>query len=328
MDVQRLVLLTLAGSLSAGSLTSCTSVWNCNPGSETFKLDEDVTAATIDEIIEGWSYEDAESIDCSTVCSVKYREAKGWETGNVKACDFELDETVDLDAAEDDDVVGHVTCKGDGYEYMCEGRRPLGHVEDEGPRDSRAAYLSRCAHLEAASVQAFLQLAGQLQRWGAPSALVERCRAAGRDEARHTAAVLSLVPGVSAPVLSQEAIEDDLLQSALHNATEGCVHETWAAMGAVMKAKGAHDPAVRAVYRDIAVDEIRHAQLAWDLHDWFGAMLSDEDRATVQAAQAAALARLPQLAGRQAAMVPAELGLPEPRVACAMAERFAQGLAA
>ncbi len=235
---------------------------------------------------------------------------------------------MDLATAEGDDVVGHVTCTGDGFEFYCEGRRPLGHVEVAGRPRSLAAHLVRCAHLEAVSVEAFEELAAQLAGWGAPASLVARCRAAAADERAHAALVRALVPGMVIPVGATREAPRALEDVARHNAVEGCVHEAWAALLAHLKADRAVDPAVRATYAAIAADEARHAQLSWDVHAWLMGLLDLPARDRVRAAQAEALRRLSTVARAQAAVAPAVLGLPSADEAARAASDFARRLAA
>jgi hypothetical protein len=71
---------------------------------------------------------------------------------------------------------------------------------------------------------------------------------------------------VSAPV--QRSLE----QLAVENAVEGCVRETYGALLATWQARAAAEPRVRAMMAAVAVDETRHAQLAWDLDAWRNAV--------------------------------------------------------
>ncbi|MBA3392541.1 MAG: hypothetical protein H0T89_07855, partial [Deltaproteobacteria bacterium] len=70
----------------------------------------------------------------------------------------------------------------------CRGRRPPGFAL-AAPRDADpiARFYAEAAQLEAASVDAFEMLADELAHHGAPAALIERTRAAARDELRHAA---------------------------------------------------------------------------------------------------------------------------------------------
>jgi hypothetical protein len=97
--------------------------------------------------------------------------------------------------------------------------------------------------LEHASITAFVELAEQLGHHGAPAALVDRCRQAAADEARH----VELLVGLGAPRPTETPAptrEASLLAIALHNAVEGCVMETWAALLAADQAQRAPEPPV------------------------------------------------------------------------------------
>ncbi|MDC0670585.1 hypothetical protein [Nannocystis radixulma] len=112
-----------------------------------------------------------------------------------------------------------------------------------------------------------------------------------------------------------------LLAIAVENAVEGCVRETWAALVAAHQARWAAHPAVRSVYRTIAADEARHAELAWAIDSWLSGQLDADGRArVVQARRTAADALAAHLATATDAPELAALGLPAARVA---AELFA-----
>jgi hypothetical protein len=199
--------------------------------------------------------------------------------------------------------------------------------------DAIARSFAEAAQLEAASVVAFEQLAEQLEGWGgAPVALVERCRSAAQDEVRHAEIMRGFARrhGAEVPPVLQvaDASSSSLLEAALHNATEGCVSETWAALLAHHQAAHAEDPALRRAYATIAEDETRHAQLAWDLHAWFCSQLDAAGRAAVERARAEALSELWEMARAQADLAPAGLGLPERELAARTARVFARRLAA
>lgn len=177
------------------------------------------------------------------------------------------------------------------------GRRPEGF----SPRVARGEsellqYLGTMRSLEAASVPAFLRLATELREHGAPSALVARAEEAARDEVRHAAGFSRLraergatttddALGVPTTPRSLEAL-------AIENAVEGCVRETFGALVASYQATHATDPRVRRLFASIAEDELRHAELAWDVSEWLDAKLDDDGRARVREAEAGAAREL------------------------------------
>ena len=62
----------------------------------------------------------------------------------------------------------------------------------------------------------------------------------------------------------------------------------------MLKAKLATTKPLREVYSKIAEDEIRHAQLSWDLHIWFMSQLSLGQQQQVKAEQLKSLELLKQ----------------------------------
>ncbi|MCA9702034.1 MAG: ferritin-like domain-containing protein [Myxococcales bacterium] len=325
MDVRQALLLALA----TVPLGGCPSTWNCHPDEEDFSVDEAVSAAEIDEIIAA-GYTDQvswETVKCETVCDVVYNRVRGWQTAEIETCSLTLPENPDGTGAP-----GKVVCDGLGIEYYCKGRRPLGHVDrgDEDCSDALGRSLAAMAYLEAASVLAFEELAEQLRGWGGPEALIERCLAAAADERVHAEMMTALAEeqGARVPVVEEARSEPaDRLAVALHNAVEGCVHETFSALLAACYARRAHSPALRRAFARLADDETRHGQLAWDLHEWLRGQLEEDDRRMVDAARSRALDDLRER-GRVLAALPIELGPPTPAQGEALATAFAAALAA
>ena len=87
----------------------------------------------------------------------------------------------------------------------------------------------------------------------------------------------------------------------------------------------ATDAVIRSAFRRIAGDEVRHAQLSWDMHAWLITQLSQADQARVLAAQASAIA---VLRAAEAASEDALLGLPSSERSQDLQRRFADALAA
>jgi len=316
--------LLIAGTLAALS-SACPSTSNCDPPSETYEIDAVLTEADVVELLADWSFETREEITCEVACSYAYERDQSWVTGSTSSCTFSV---APDPGATPDAKVGSVQCQGTGYEYFCEGRRPLGHVAVDTDGRSLAAYLGRCAHLEAASVAAFEELAAVLEAAGAPQALVLRCRSAAEDERRHAALVGDLARdrGVEPPTPRRRPTTPTLAELALDNAREGCVLETWAALRAAWIAEHAHDPEIRQVYAQLAADEAEHAQLSWDLHQWLKGQIPEERRNAAESLLKGSLEGLPALALAQAEVSPPALGIP-PMLALRLAKRFASGLA-
>ncbi len=329
MRVRTAVLSTLA-LVPVLASTGCSSVWNCNPPEEDFSIDEPVTAKEVDALIEaGYSNQTRwETVECQTVCQRKYAAVRGWNASGVRTCELSLPENEDGTGK-----AGRVTCSGIGVEYFCEGRRPLGYAEidDELSDDPLGSSLAAMAHLEAASVLAFEELAAWLDAHQAPASLVQRCRAAADDERHHTRWLTRLAQerGVAVPVPTATGGRDaSPLEVAIHNAVEGCVHESFAALMAAVRAQRAADPRLRGVFAKITADEIRHGQLAWDLHAWLRGLLTEGETRAVDAAQRRALDALPGRARAQSSAPLAELGGLDGRHAERVADHYARRLVA
>ena len=194
--------------------------------------------------------------------------------------------------------------------------RPPGAATGQG---AGATWLARIAHDEAASVHAFRALARELAALGAPAQLLARVESAALDEVRHATVMSSLARTHGAQPTPPTCVSlpvRGLLEIAIENAVEGCVHETWAALSAAHQARRAVDPALRIVFAGIAEDEARHAELAWTIDAWLVDQLCAADRATVVAARDHAARELVTRLGT-AVDEPAilELGVPRARVA-------------
>ncbi|HWO22165.1 MAG TPA: hypothetical protein VNO30_25555 [Kofleriaceae bacterium] len=193
-----------------------------------------------------------------------------------------------------------------------EGRRPAGLVEPGRPaaQSAAGAWLARAAWLEAASIHAFVRLAGELEQHGAPPALVRWALLSAREEVRHAAAMARLAAcyGGRPPVPEVAPQAPRSLEAlAIENAVEGCVRETWGAVLAEWQARAAGDPRVRATFAAIARDEARHAALAWAIDRWARTQLDAVSCARVDAAHQAAATELASATDLSSAV----LGLPD-----------------
>ncbi len=263
---------------------------------------------------------------CEAACMELALELDGLELDTVERCIAEGDVQIDAPWSEENtevliDCDGTITRPG-----VCMGRRPQGHRESMQPVDSLGAWFAASAHLEAASVTAFAELADWLERRAAPGSLVSRCRDAADDEVMHAGmmARLAKLYGGSLEPVESDPPDDALRSVALHNAVEGCVHEAFAAITAAAQAQNAASPRLRDTFARIADDELRHGQLAWDLHAWFLDQLDEDGRAVVVHAQRRAFSELAHSARSNAAATPKALGWPTPDAAEAMARAFAE----
>lgn len=153
-------------------------------------------------------------------------------------------------------------------------------------------FFANAAHLEAASVHAFEQLAGELAAHAAPRALVRAALRSRADEIRHalaTARMARRFGGRPARPVIGERSPRALFDVALDNATEGCVRETFGALVATVQAGRARDPLVRRSLRAIAADETRHAVLSWAIDAWARRRLPSHLRRKLDEARRAAV---------------------------------------
>ena len=174
------------------------------------------------------------------------------------------------------------------------GRRPEGYVLASGATTSSLGdYFAVVAELEAASIDAFLILRDDLIQHGAPKNLVAGAERAARDEVRHARMTATVAKRNGATLKAPSTIarrsQRSLEEIAIENAIEGCVRETYGAVTAMWQAERAEDPTVRALMKRIAVDETRHAALAWSVTQWMKSQLSEDACARVDQAMRSAV---------------------------------------
>jgi hypothetical protein len=213
------------------------------------------------------------------------------------------------------------------------GRRPPGHCRMPVARTRSAlgVHFARSAQLEAASVPAFAQIAGELRQHGAPARLIAAAQRAQRDEIRHARSAARLARRFGAdPAAPRVAASKprSLAALALDNVSEGCVFETYAALEASHQALAARDPVVRRTLRSVAADELRHAAFSHALHAWLCTKLDARTRDELDLArrQAASRLRASLLAGQDAPSLIAIAGLPARSSALALHAELAKTL--
>ncbi|NOK36157.1 ferritin-like domain-containing protein [Corallococcus exercitus] len=228
------------------------------------------------------------------------------------------------------EVEDHVLEKGTGS--CAVGRRPVGlqGAVAGGCEDALGHYFAQTAHLEAASIHAFLRLREELALHGAEASLQDAALASAVDEVLHTEMTGRLARrfGATPPPPSVSAVPPRPLDAvALDNAVEGCVRETYGALVAHHQALHARDAEVREAMVRIAEDETRHAGLSWDIDRWVRSRLSAPEQESLREAQkrAVALLRAEVALPLDAALV-TEAGLPTPEVALALLDTLEQEL--
>lgn len=197
------------------------------------------------------------------------------------------------------------------YGQCLGGRRPAGlapfapfttlarasNGDQHAPNSRGAADFVHLYLLESAAVVAFSHLARELEERGAPLELIQRARDAAQDEVRHArlARERAYQAGAQEPLPEIEVEEHkprSLLDMALENAEEGYVRESFGAAQALLRAKWTTHPADQIFWSEIAVDELRHAELSRDLGEWLRSRLTEKQNKRVNQARARAYKNL------------------------------------
>jgi hypothetical protein len=141
-----------------------------------------------------------------------------------------------------------------------------------------------------------------------------RLRRAARDEIRHARTMRAEARrhgAAPAGIEVRRPAPRTLFELAVENAREGCVAETFAALVAHVQAARCSSPRAGRQFAQIAEDETRHAELAWDLHLAMRGELGDDDRSRLDGALLGFLDDLAVCPRLEACTVaPAELGMP------------------
>ncbi|MBM74796.1 MAG: hypothetical protein CMK59_05305 [Proteobacteria bacterium] len=245
----------------------------------------------------------------------------------VRLMDQNVEEVLSCDDAPIDGGA-EVTCTVMIQPY-CEGRfhdcvpKPL---PVEGSKDDQ--WLLRAAQSERASVQSFLLLAQELKNHGAPNFLITRLQQAAKEEIEHARMMQRLCQerGLSLPPLSEAAPQQrSLLEIAIENAVEGCVHERYAALQAHYQAYHVEDERLRVYFSKIAREETEHTALADDIHTWLMSRLTKSEQTMVmQKQQEAQSALIVYLQNRRA--IPT-YAVPNAKTAVDLATRLHQMVA-
>jgi hypothetical protein len=214
---------------------------------------------------------------------------------------------------------------------VCKGRAPAGTIEtDLSELNGIGGYLARMAHFEAASVEAFNQLARELVSIAAPARLVEQALQAAHDEVVHAETVSKLARrrGTTPPVPRiTMAPRRSIDQLAIDNAAEGCVREAFGALVGLYQSAHAAADDVRIAMAQVAEDEVAHASFSFELALHLNERIGSATRAKVREARDEAVAELLHQAFA-ADDVPFrdELGLPPADVLFELARGFQKTL--
>jgi hypothetical protein len=217
-----------------------------------------------------------------------------------------------------------LSCSGFcGVGRFPQGYAPVGDSTDVG------AYLALASQMECASAHAFDRFARELDLHGAPRHLVEQAERGIEQERQHANKMARLATRFGGEAISfTEAPMPTrpLRDVALENAVEGAVREGFGALLLAYQANHAEDSEVRRTFQQIADDEMKHAELAWDVVDWVDQQLDAHDRDAMHHALRVAAREV----GRDETRLPAEaqraLGLPSQRVMRELAEHWRAAL--
>lgn len=183
---------------------------------------------------------------------------------------------------------------------IVEGRRPVG-LEMPQPTPSPSghvvgAWLAQAACLEAASALAYARLARDLELYGAPERLVEGSARARLNELRHARIVGRLAERFGVRPVTPPPAEHlplrSLVDVAIVNIVEGFVRTTYGATAAEYRARSAGNAEVREVMQEIARDELRHAELAFDVAVWVEAEIDPVEGVWVESTMREAVVSL------------------------------------
>jgi hypothetical protein len=133
--------------------------------------------------------------------------------------------------------------------------------------------------MEHGSVVAFTRLTESVIALGAPAHLVEACLRAALDEVEHARRCFSVVTALAGKPRSPSAFEgllqvaprsiasvDQAVQRLVRGSMlDGALGEGVAAEVAIAAARSCRVPEIRCLLEQIAADERRHAELAWEI---------------------------------------------------------------
>lgn len=155
---------------------------------------------------------------------------------------------------------------------------PEAPAVDEALRAPLAAAWRDNGRTEHASVAAFARLSLDLMALGAPAWLVASAHADALDEVRHAEACFSLAAGFDGQAVSPAAFPAAvrartlpatrtlaLAVLAVDSLIDGALHEGVSARVVARLARTCPEPTIRALLKQIAVDEGRHAAHGWDV---------------------------------------------------------------
>ncbi len=181
------------------------------------------------------------------------------------------------------------------------GRMPNGLHLKNSPAATQSSvnvlgqYLADMTAMETAAITAFYNLSLELEAYDAPAELITRAQQAVLEETRHSEMAALLAASFDAE-MPEVTVDDFCLRSlyeiALENAVEGCVNETFAAACGLWQSEYAQLDVFRKVIGHITEEEMGHAALSWEIHQWILPQLSELQQDQIRVAQAEAVESL------------------------------------
>lgn len=158
---------------------------------------------------------------------------------------------------------------------------PMSVSVDPSAKEGLAAQWRENGRTEHASVAAFARLTLDLMALGAPPSLIEASQRDALDEVRHTELCFSLAraldgksesPGAFPAASRARTLPPTrplaLSALAVDSLIDGALHEGVSARVIARLAKRCEEPRIRAILKEIAADEGRHAAHGWDVVEW------------------------------------------------------------
>lgn len=198
---------------------------------------------------------------------------------------------------------------GGGASWARPGQAPLFVAElDEPTKRALADQWRENGRTEHASVAAFARLTLDLMALGAPPKLVEDANRDALDEIRHAEMCFSLARRIDGNIESPMAFPEAgkartlpgnrtlaLATLAVDSLIDGALHEGVSARIIAQLSRRTDDPVVRAMLKEIAADEGRHARHGWDVVRY----CLEEGGTPVARALEGALRKLPTVMGSE-----------------------------
>ena len=157
---------------------------------------------------------------------------------------------------------------------------------DASAREIVAAHWLDVAALEHASIASFARFTLELLALGAPSHLLADAQRAGLDEVEHAKLAYAIAGAYASRQLGPDGLDltavpvrSDRREVIRSLVAEACIGETLGVAEAIELASAVADPAIARIHARIALDEQRHAELAWRTLAW---LLDGADDETVR----------------------------------------------